>query len=144
MGSKKGQSKVRSVNDTIMLQAKEVAVEFSVRPWNDLRQYLRTVQPPFLPRSMCLLISWLQSPSVVIWEPKKIKSVTVSTFYPSICHEVMGPDAMILVFLMLTFKTAFSLSSFILIKRLFSSSLSAILWYHLLIFLPAIWIPACD
>ena len=44
------------------------------------------------------LISWLQSPSAVILEPKKIKSDTVSTVYPSICHEVMGPDAMILVF----------------------------------------------
>ena len=45
-----------------------------------------------------LLILWLQSPSTVILEPKKIKSVTVSTFPPSVCHEVMGPDAMILVF----------------------------------------------
>ena len=52
----------------------------------------------FLPRSKRLLISWLQSPSVVILEPKKIKSDTVSTVYPSICHEVMGPDAMIFVF----------------------------------------------
>ena len=52
----------------------------------------------FLPRSKRLLISWLQSPSAVILEPKKIKSVTVSTVSPSICHEVMGPDAMILVF----------------------------------------------
>ena len=52
----------------------------------------------FLPGSKCLLISWLQSPSVVILEPKKIKSVTVSIVSPSICHEVMGPDAMILVF----------------------------------------------
>ena len=52
----------------------------------------------FLPRSKGLLISWLQSPSVVIWEPKKIKSVTVSTVSPSICHEVMGPDTMIWVF----------------------------------------------
>ena len=52
----------------------------------------------FLPRSKRLLISWLQSPSAVILEPKKIKSVTVSTFSPSICHKVMGPDAMILVF----------------------------------------------
>ena len=52
----------------------------------------------FLPRSKRLLISWLQSPSAVILEPKKIKSVTVSTFSPSICHEVMGLDAMILVF----------------------------------------------
>ena len=54
----------------------------------------------FLPRSKCLLILWLQSPSVVILEPKKIKSVTVSIVSPSICHEVMGPDAMILVFCM--------------------------------------------
>ena len=52
----------------------------------------------FLPRRKCLLISWLQSPSAVILEPKK-KSVTTSTFYPSICYEVMGPDVMILVFL---------------------------------------------
>ena len=52
----------------------------------------------FLPRSKCLLISWLQSPSGMILEPKKIKSVTVSIVSPSICHEVMGLDAMILVF----------------------------------------------
>ena len=56
----------------------------------------------FLPRRKCLLISWLQSPSAVILEPKKIKSVTVSIVSPFICHEVMGPDAMILVFLMLS------------------------------------------
>ena len=52
----------------------------------------------FLPRSKHLLISWLQSPSAVIFEPPKIKSVTVSTVSPSISREVMGPDAMILVF----------------------------------------------
>ena len=52
----------------------------------------------FLPRSKRLLISWLQSPSVVILEPKKIKSVTVSLVSPSICNEVMGLDAMIFVF----------------------------------------------
>ena len=52
----------------------------------------------FLPRSKHLLIPWLQSPSTVILVPKKIKSVTVSIASPSICHEVMGPDAMILVF----------------------------------------------
>ena len=51
-----------------------------------------------LPRSKHLLVSWLQSPSAVILEPKKIKSVTVSIVSQSICHEVMGPDAMILVF----------------------------------------------
>ena len=52
----------------------------------------------FLPRSKYLLISWLQSPSAVILEPKKIKSLTVSIVSPSICHEVMGLDAMIFVF----------------------------------------------
>ena len=52
----------------------------------------------FLPRSKSLLTSWLQSPSAVILEPRKIKSATVSTVSPSICHEVMGPDTMILVF----------------------------------------------
>ena len=52
----------------------------------------------FLPRRKRLLISWLQSPSAEILEPKKIKSVSVSTLSPSICHEVMGLDAMILVF----------------------------------------------
>ena len=59
---------------------------------------LSTLVIAFLPRNNCLLISWLQSPSAVILEPKKIKSVTVYTVSPSICHEVMGPDAMILVF----------------------------------------------
>ena len=54
----------------------------------------------FLPRSKCLLISRLQSPSAVTLEPPKIKSDTVSTVSPSICHEVMGPDAMIFVFCM--------------------------------------------
>ena len=65
----------------------------------------------FLPRSKRLLISWLQSPSAVIWGPKKIKSDTVSTVSPPISHEVMGPDAMILVFWMLSFKPTFSLLS---------------------------------
>ena len=63
----------------------------------------------FLPRSKRLLISWLQSPSAVILEPKKIKSDTVSTVSPSISHEVLGPGAMILVFWMLSFKPAFTL-----------------------------------
>ena len=66
----------------------------------------------FLPRSKRLLILWLQSPSAVILEPPKIKSDTVSTVSPSISHEVMGPDAMIFVFWMLSFKPTFSLSSF--------------------------------
>ena len=73
----------------------------------------------FLPRGKYLLISWLQSPSAVILETKKIKSDTLSTVSPSISHEVMGPDPMILVFWMLSFKPTFSLSSFTFIKRLF-------------------------
>jgi len=77
----------------------------------------------------------------------KIKSLTVSTVYPYVCYEVMGPDAMILVFWILSFKPAFSLSSFTFIKRLFSSSsLSAMrvvtsAYLRLLIFLPEILIP---
>ena len=85
----------------------------------------------FPPRSKCLLISWLQSPSAVILEPKKIKSDTASTVSPFISHEMMGPDTMILVFWMLSFKPTFSLF-FTFIKRLFSSSsLSAIGWCYL-------------
>ena len=97
---------------------------------------------PFLPRSKRFLISWLQSPSAMILEPKKIKSVTISMVSPSICHDIMGPD-------LLSFKPAFSLSSFTFIKRFFnSSSLSAIrvvssAYLRLLIFLPAILIPIC-
>ena len=71
----------------------------------------------FPPGSKHLLISWLQSPSTMILEPKKRKSVTASTFSPSICHEVLGPDAMILVFLIFSFKLAFPLYSFTLIKK---------------------------
>ena len=70
----------------------------------------------FLPSSKCLLISWLQSPSTVVWEPLKIKHVTISIVSPSICYEVMGPDAMILVFRMLSFKPTFSLSYFTTIE----------------------------
>ena len=72
----------------------------------------------FLPRSNHLLISWPQSPFTVIWKPKKRKSVTTSTFSPSICHELMGLNAMILVFLIFSLKSALSLSSFTLIKAL--------------------------
>ena len=101
----------------------------------------------FLSRSKHLLISWLESWSAVILEIKKINSVTVSIISPCICHEVLGLDAMILVFWMLSFKPTFSLSLFTFIKRLFSySSLSAIsvmsfAYLKLLILLPAILIP---
>ena len=103
-----------------------------------------------------VLISWLQSPSTVILESKKIKSFTASIISPSICHEVMGQDAMIFVFWIFkklldeSFNLAFSLYSFTFVKRLFSSfSLSAIrvvssAYLKLLIFLPAILIPVCD
>ena len=79
---------------------------------------------------------------------KVIKSVTVSIVSPSICHEVMGPYALIFIFWMLSFKPTFSLSSFTFIKRLLSSLLSAIsvvssAYLRLLIFLPAILIPSC-
>ena len=103
----------------------------------------------FLPWSKCLLISWLQSPTAVIFEPKKIKSVTDFILSPSIFHEVMGPDVKILVFWMLRFRQTFSLSSFTYIKRLFSSSLLSVIrvvsseYLRLLIFLTTILIPAC-
>ena len=102
----------------------------------------------FLPRSKRLLISWLQSPSTVIWEPKKINSLTVSIVSPSVCHEVMGPDAMIFIFcwvLSQLFQSSLSPSS----RGSFSSSsLSAIrvassAYLRLLLFLHAILIPAC-
>ena len=102
----------------------------------------------FLPRSKCLLISWLQSTSTITLEYKKI--CHISNFSPSISDEVMGPVAMILVLWMLSFNTAFSLSSFTLIKRLFSSSLLSAIrvvssaYLKLLIFLLEILIPACE
>ena len=102
----------------------------------------------FLPRSKHLLISWLQSPSVVILEPEKIKFVTVSIVSPSICHEVMALDAMIFVFECWALSQLFH-SPFIFIKRLFSSSSFSAMsvvssaYQRLLIFLPAILIPAC-
>ena len=98
----------------------------------------------FLPRSKHLLISELQSSSAVILEPKIIKSVTVSIVSLSIHHKVMGPDVMIFIF-----KSAFSLTFFTFIKRVFSSSsLSAIrvvpsAYLRLLLFLPAIMILVC-
>ena len=102
----------------------------------------------FLLRSRHLLISWLQSPSAVIFKPQKINLVTVSFISPSICHEVMRQDAIVLVFWMLSFKPTFSLS-FSFIKRLFSSSslsaqkMASSAYLRLLIFPPAILIPAC-
>ena len=99
----------------------------------------------FLSRCKHLLIPCLQLPSEVILEASKIKSITVSTVSPSICHEVMGPHAMISVFWMLSFNPAFSLYSFTFIKRLFSSSsfsaIRVISWVYLrlLIFSQQSW-----
>ena len=112
--------------------------------FNTLSRFVIT----FLPRSKRFLVLWLQSLSAMILEPKEIKSVTVSTFSPSIYHELMGPDAMILVFFwMLSFKPGFSLFSFTFIKRLFSSSLLSAIkvvlsaCLRLWIFLLAVLIP---
>ena len=85
----------------------------------------------FLPRSKHLLISWLQSPSAVILEPPKIKSVTVSIVFPSICHEVMGPDAVILVEKKQQhfFKLIFCLQwVFIAVHRLLVAACAQTLW----------------
>ena len=104
----------------------------------------------FLPRSKHLLISWLQWPSAVILESKKMKSITVSIVSPSMCHEVMELYAMIFVYWMLGFKPAFSsLHFFTFMKRLFSSSLLSAIrvvssaYLRLLVFLLAVLIPAC-
>ena len=71
---------------------------FFVKVMSLLFNMLSRLVIAFHPRSKCLLISWLQSPSAVILEPEKMKSLTLSIVSPSIYHEVMGPDAMILVF----------------------------------------------
>ena len=81
----------------------------------------------FLPRSKHLLVSWLQSPSAVILEPPKIKSVTVSIVFPPICHEMMVPEAMIFIFWMFNCTLVFSLFPFTFIKRLFNSSLLSVI-----------------
>ena len=83
----------------------------------------------FLQWSKHLLFSWLQSPFTLILETKKIISVTVSTFSPSVCHEVMGTGAMILPFGMLSFKISFSFSSFTFVKKLFIFFLFAFCHY---------------
>ena len=103
----------------------------------------------FLPGSKRLLISWLQLPSAVIYEPKKRKSVIASTISPSICHEVMGLVPWSYFFKCWVLCQLFH-SSFTLIKRLFSSSWISANWVvsfahlGLLLFFLAIFIPACD
>ena len=76
---------------------------FVIKVMSLLFNMLSRLAMAFLPRSKHLLISWLRSTSAVILEPKKVKSVIVSIVYPSLCHEVMGLNAMILVFLSVEF-----------------------------------------
>ena len=96
--------------------------------FNRLSSFVRA----FLPRCKYLLISWLLSPSAELLELKKRKSVTASTFPPSICHEVMRPGAVIFIFWMLSFKPAFSLS-FLPVSRgsLVPLHFLPLEWYHL-------------
>ena len=134
-----------------MITGKNIALtrqHFVAKVMSVLSNMLPRFVIAFLPRSKCLFISWRQSPSSVILESKKIKSVTLSIVFTSICHKVMGLDA-IVFFWTLNFKPGFHcpFSSF---KRLFSSSsLSTIRmlsseYLRLLIFLLAILIPAWD
>ena len=112
--------------------------------FNMLSRFVRA----FLPRSKHLLISWLQLPSAVIFGAQENKVCHCFHCFSSTFHEVMGLDAMILVFWMLSFKPTFSIPSFPFIKRLFRSSLLfairvvSSVSLRLLIFLPAILIPA--
>ena len=140
-----------SMRDDHMTTVKTIALTMD-RCWqNNVSAFmLSRFVTAFLPRRKHLLISWLQSLSAVILEHKKIKSVSASTFSPSVCHEIIGLDAVIFLFWMLNFKPTFWFYCFTLIKRLFtSSSLSAIrvvssAYLRLLIFLLAVLIPACD
>ena len=111
-------------------KASILCVQLSLQAKSHIHTWLLKKTIALLPRSKHLLILWLQSPSSVILEPPKIVSHCFVS--PSVCPEVMGPDAMILVFWMLHFKPTVSLSSFTFIKKLLSSSsLSAIGWWHL-------------
>ena len=102
----------------------------------------------FILRSKHLLISWLQSQSTVIFEPRKINSVTIYTFYPSICHEVMGLDAMILGFRTLSFSQLFhSPVSPSTRASLVPLCFLSLWWCHLYVWdwwYLAVLIPACD
>ena len=138
-----------------MITGKTIALTIRTFPGTVMSPLLNTLSTfviVFLPRSERLLISWLQSLSTVILEitAQENKICCCFYFFPSICHEVMGTDAMILVFWMLSFKPAFSLSSLTFIKRLVKSSSFSVIrvvsssYLRLLVFLPAILIPACD
>ena len=134
------------VHENIIALSKWTFVgEVTSLPFNMLSRFVIV----FLPRSKCPLIWWFQSPAAVILKPKNIKSLTVSFVSTSICHEMMGPDAMIFIIWMLSFIPAFSLSFFTFIKSHLSSSLCSAIrvvssaYLRLLIFLLAFLIPAC-
>ena len=125
--------------NTWLLEKTELGLDRPLSVISLLFNILSMLGIAFHAKSKHLLISWLQSPSAVILEPKKIKSVTISIVSPSICHEVMGSDAMIFVFecwiLSHIFHTPLS-------SRLFSSSLLSLVssvYLKLLIFLPESW-----
>ena len=109
---------LKNVQITGQMHSSSMLVRLCSKSYNAFSRFIIA----FLPRSNHLIMSWLQSQFTVILEPMKRKSVTAATSSPSICHEGMGPDAMILVFIILSFKPALSLSSFTLFRRLFISS----------------------
>ena len=136
---------IRLLEKNIALTTQIFVIKVMSLIFNTLSRFLIA----FLPRRKHLLISWLLSLSSLIFKVKNMKSDTVFTFPPSICYDIIGPDSMIVVFWMLSFKSAFSLSSFNFVRRLVSSSsLPAIKVvssaYLRSIFLLAFLIPACE
>ena len=135
-----------TIGKTIVLTIETFVNKVMSLLFNMLSSYVTV----FLPRNKCLFISWEQSPSAVILELRKIKSITISNISPSIFHEVMEPDEMILIFWKMSFMPAFSLSSFTLIKRLFHFLFTFWHWSgiicisEVIVILLAILIPAWD
>ena len=98
LGRSPGEGKGYPLQYSGLENSMDYIVHGIVKSWTQLSYFHFRLVTAFLPRSKHLLISWLQSPSAVVLEPKKIKSVTVCIVSPSICHDMMGPDAMVLVF----------------------------------------------
>jgi len=130
------QPSLKSNSHTVRKNWKNYTLDYMDLCWHSMALLLKMLSRSviaFLPRSKHLLISWLQSPSAVILEARKIKFVTVSVISPSICLEVTGPDAMISIFWMLRF---FFFSFFIFFFHLNQVSLVLLCflplgWYHL-------------
>ena len=132
------------LSNPYMTTGKSIVLTIQMMPL--LFKMLSSFVKAFLPVSKRLLISWWQSPSAVILKARKIKSVSISISSPSICHEVMRLYAMTFIFWMLSFKSAFSLSSFTLSRSSLVPPLhkGGVIYIpeKLLVFLPAILIPA--